>query len=322
MARPALQLGLIGDPQGWHLSDLARAGEARGHAVTAVPWTSLASQITDHNERLSPAVTTAPTAFVIRGMPRGGLEEVVFRMNAVARLEAAGHLVVNPARSLEIAIDKYLTTARLADHGLPVPKTVVAQEAAAIRNGWEWLGGDVVAKPLFGSGGRGLERIRSRTDLESFLARQPAERPAYLQEFVPHPDGDLRILVVGDRAFAIRRRSDDWRTNVSLGGSAELLEPSPEMRDLATRAAAATGTVVAGIDLLPTAEGRLLVLEVNAVPGWRALSATCGVDIAAEVIALLERQMPPPGERPSGNEATGGARQTPGKRDSGELPPF
>ena len=156
MARPALQLRLIGDPQGWHLSDLARAGRARGHAVSAVPWTTLASQITNSEERLSPAVTAARGAFVIRGMPRGGLEEVVFRMNAVARLEAAGHLVVNPARSLEIAIDKYLTTARLVDHGLPVPQTVVAQEAEAIRDGWEQLGGDVVAKPLFGSGGRGL----------------------------------------------------------------------------------------------------------------------------------------------------------------------
>ena len=295
MARPALQLRLIGDPQGWHLSDLARAGRARGHAVSAVPWTTLASQITNSEERLSPAVTAARGAFVIRGMPRGGLEEVVFRMNAVARLEAAGHLVVNTARSLEIAIDKYLTTARLVDHGLPVPQTVVAQEAEAIRDGWEQLGGDVVAKPLFGSGGRGLERIRSRTELASFLTRQPAERPIYLQTFVDHPDGDLRILVVGDRAFAIRRRSDDWRTNVSLGGSAEPLEPSPRMLDLATRAAQATGTVIAGVDLLPTADGQLLVLEVNAVPGWRAVAAACGVDIATEVIALLERQMPPPG---------------------------
>ena len=101
--------------------------------------------------------------------------------------------------------------------------------------------------------------------------------------------------MVGDRAFAIRRRSDDWRTNVSLGGSAEPLEPSPRMLDLATRAAQATGTVIAGVDLLPTADGQLLVLEVNAVPGWRAVAAACGVDIATEVIALLERQMPPPG---------------------------
>ena len=59
MARPALQLRLIGDPQGWHLSDLARAGRARGHAVSAVPWTTLASQITNSEERLSPAVTAA-----------------------------------------------------------------------------------------------------------------------------------------------------------------------------------------------------------------------------------------------------------------------
>lgn len=292
MPRPALELGLIGDPQGWHLADLARAGRARGHVVRPVPWENLASQITGGSETLSPQVTSSRAGFVIRGMPRGGLEEVVFRMNAIARLEAAGHLVVNPARSLEIAIDKYLTTALLADAGLPVPRTIVAQEAQGIRDGWDELGGDVVVKPLFGSGGRGLARLRCREDVAAFLAERPGDRPTYLQEFVSHPEGDLRILLVGEKAFAIRRRSDDWRTNVSLGGSAEPLEPSPAMLNLAQRAAQATGTVVAGVDLLPTADGRLLVLEVNAVPGWRALAAACRVDIAHEVIRHLERQLP------------------------------
>lgn len=292
MPRPAIELGLIGDPHGWHLADLARAGRARGHAVRVVPWESLASQITESNEILSPRVATSRAGFVVRGMPRGGLEEVVFRMNAIARLEAAGHLVVNPARSLEIAIDKYLTTALLADAGLPVPRTIVAQEARGIREGWDQLGGDVVVKPLFGSGGRGLARLRCRDDVEDYLAERPADRPAYMQEFVGHPEGDIRILLVGEKAFAIRRQSDDWRTNVSLGGSAEPLEPTPTMLSLAQEAARATGTVLAGVDLLPTADGRLLVLEVNAVPGWRALAAACRVDIAAEVIRHLELLLP------------------------------
>lgn len=291
MAEQALRLGLIGDPRGWHLQDVARAGKARGHEIVIVPWTDLASVIEAGREQFLPRSCAECDALVIRGMPRGGLEEVVFRMNAVARLEAAGRVVINAPRSLEVAIDKYLTTARLVDAGLPVPRTAVAQDEPAIRAHWEALGGDVVAKPLFGSGGRGLERLASPSDLQDFLARRTPESPAYLQEFLPHPAGDIRVLLVGERAFAIRRQSHDWRTNVSLGATAERLEPTHHMLDLARRAAAAVGAVVAGVDLLPTNDGRLVVLEVNAVPGWKAVSATCAADIAASVIDLLEHSV-------------------------------
>jgi RimK family alpha-L-glutamate ligase len=288
MAEHALHIGLIGDASGWHLRDLARAGRDGGHQVSIIPWTALGSAIQGEHEQLHPLACGHCDALIIRGMPRGGLEEVVFRMNAVARLEAAGTTVINPPRSLEIAIDKYLTTARLVDARLPVPRTAVAQEADAIRAQWNALGGDVVLKPLFGSCGRGLERLASAAELETFLDRRRPDSPAYLQEFLPHPEGDIRVLLVGERAFAIRRRSQDWRTNVSLGAIAEPLEPTAEMLELARRAAAAVGSVLAGVDLLPTADGRLVVLEVNAVPGWKGVSATCGVDIAAEVIALTE----------------------------------
>jgi len=289
MAESPVQLGLVGDAQGWHLNDLARAAQARGHRVVTISWAELCSQLTTGEEQLGPAAAMTCDALVIRGMPRGGLEEVVFRMNAIARLEAAGRLVVNSGRSLEIAIDKYLTTARLVDNGLPVPRTVVTQKTDEIRATWHHFDGDMVAKPLFGSCGRGLARLASEADLEAYLEQLPSESPAYLQEFVPHPSGDIRILLVGERAFAIRRRSDEWRTNVSLGGTAERLQPTAEMLDLARRAAAAAGTLITGVDLLPAADGRLLVLEVNAVPGWKAVAAACETDIAAEVVSLFER---------------------------------
>lgn len=290
MPEPALQLGVIGDPDGWHVTDLARAGRERGHRVVTCSWTQLASILTSRPEHLTPTCDRSFDRFVIRGMPRGGLEEVIFRMNVVTRLEAAGNLVVNSPRSLEIAIDKYLTTARLVDQGVPVPATAIGQESEAIRHHWDVLGGDVVFKPLFGSGGRGMERIRSRDDLEAFLRRRPAGAPVYLQKFVPHPDGDFRVLLIGKTPYAIRRRSHQWRTNISLGGVAEPIQPTPEMLHLAQRAAAATGATLAGVDLIKADDGRLLVLEVNAVPGWKALAAACKTDVAAEVIRLLERK--------------------------------
>ncbi|HKD37122.1 MAG TPA: hypothetical protein VKB78_09985, partial [Pirellulales bacterium] len=106
---------------------------------------------------------------------------------------------------------------------------------------------------------------------------------------IPHNGFDLRVLVIGERLFGIRRRSEsDWRTNVSRGAIAEPVELTPEIADLARRAADAIGAPLAGVDLLPGRDGSLYVIEVNAVPGWRALAGALNVDIAAVVIELVE----------------------------------
>jgi ribosomal protein S6--L-glutamate ligase len=111
----------------------------------------------------------------------------------------------------------------------------------------------------------------------------------YVQQFIPHDGFDVRVLVVGERLFAIRRRHPtDWRTNISRGAIAEPLDLTAETADLARRAADALGAPLAGVDLLPGRDGGLYVLEVNAVPGWKGLAGALGVDVAAEVLAYME----------------------------------
>ena len=107
-----------------------------------------------------------------------------------------------------------------------------------------------------------------------------------LQKFVRHPGSDLRLFVLADRVIAAMRRSntDDWRTNVSQGGTTETVVPTVEQTDAAIRAARATGVVAGGVDLMYGPDGEMYVLEVNAVPGWKALAATTGLDIAREVV--------------------------------------
>jgi ribosomal protein S6--L-glutamate ligase len=113
----------------------------------------------------------------------------------------------------------------------------------------------------------------------------------YLQEFLAHPGYDYRVLVLGDRVLgAIRRWSsgNDWRTNVAIGGRAEAIQPSAEMIRLSRNAARAVGAVVAGVDLLPkTTDGELTILEVNAVPGWRAFAQATGIDVATALLTEL-----------------------------------
>jgi RimK family alpha-L-glutamate ligase len=278
---------ILGEPGGWHARRLAAGLEARGLTATIVRWQALRAAVALDGPRFGPSEFAAADVIAVRGMPGTSpadarLEEVILRMDVLGRLAAAGTPVVNPPRALEVAIDKYLTLTHLSEAGLSVPRTVVVQDRASAARARAELGGDVVVKPLFGSRGRGLVRI---------AADHPSDIPpetggvAYLQEFVPHAGWDVRVLVVGERLFAMRRRAapGEWRTNLALGGQGESLALPAAWGDLARRAAAAVGAPLAGVDLLPARDGRVLVLEVNAVPGWRGLEMVVGPEVAEAV---------------------------------------
>jgi ribosomal protein S6--L-glutamate ligase len=207
-------------------------------------------------------------------------------------LEAAGKRVLNPARAMEICVDKYLATARLAAAGLRVPATMVCQHADAAMEAFGQLGGDIVVKPLFGSEGRGMVRIADpELAWRTFRAIERMQAVIYLQQFIRHPGWDLRVFVLGDRVLTAMRRyaNDGWRTNVAQGGRGEAVRVSAEEERLALAAATACGVEVVGVDLLPGPDGEMYVLEVNAVPGWRALAPVTGVDIAAEMLKYLDQ---------------------------------
>jgi ribosomal protein S6--L-glutamate ligase len=102
----------------------------------------------------------------------------------------------------------------------------------------------------------------------------------------------MRLLVIGDETYGMRRHNPlDWRTNVSRGATGERFEPEERLVELARRAAQSVGAWIAGVDLLPARDGRLLTLEVNAVPGWKALSQATGIDIADRVLRFVEARV-------------------------------
>ncbi|MDX2035899.1 MAG: RimK family alpha-L-glutamate ligase [Isosphaeraceae bacterium] len=279
---------------GHHVEDLKRAADGMGVEFRAIGFPSLSGRF----GLSGPAVSaegvdlTGVDGVLIRMMPPGSLEQVVFRMDALHRLEALGVPLINPPRAVETAVDKYLTFARLAGAGLPVPRTWAGESVDEALAMFDALGRDVVVKPIFGSEGRGLTRLQDRElAWRVFHAIIRHGSVIYLQEFLAHPGYDYRVLVLGDRVLgAIRRWSsgNDWRTNVAIGGRAEAIEPSAEMIRLSRNAARAVGAVVAGVDLLPkTADGELTILEVNAVPGWRAFAQATGIDVAAALLTEL-----------------------------------
>jgi RimK family alpha-L-glutamate ligase len=282
-----MSIALLSAGDGWHVRDLQRAAAALGHQASAVDFrrATAAVSATDTTDSLA-----GFDGVIVRTMPPGSLEQVVFRMDLLHRLQARGVRVLNPPRAVEICVDKYLATALLEAAGLRVPPTIVCQHADAALEAFTALGGDVVVKPLFGSEGRGMVRVSDpEMAWRTFRTLERTQAVLYLQQFIRHPGWDLRVFVVGGRVLTgMRRRSrGDWRTNVAQGGTGELVHVGPEEERLALRAAKALGTPVAGVDLLPGPNGEWYVLEVNAVPGWRALAPVTGIDVAAAIIRFL-----------------------------------
>ncbi len=287
-----MRFALLSSGTGWHVQDLARAAADLGHAADVLDFRRLAAG--------APCPALEPLASydaaVVRTMPAGSLEQVVFRMDLLHAAVASGVRVLNPPRAVEACVDKYLTNVRLLATGLPVPETVACQRADDALTAFNNLGGDVVVKPLFGAEGRGMVRV---TDPElawrTFRAIEQTGGVIYLQRFVRHPGWDLRAFVIGGKVNAAMKRTarGDWRTNVAQGGTAERAELALPERKLAVQAAEAVGAVVAGVDLLPGPDGEWYVIEVNAVPGWRALATTTGQDIAKTVVRYLAEEYRP-----------------------------
>jgi ribosomal protein S6--L-glutamate ligase len=277
-----MRIAILSGGDGWHVRDLQRAAVAQHHVAEAVDFRRLFTSVAAGPEALA-----GFDAVIVRTMPPGSLEQVVFRMDLLHRLQARGLFVLNAPRALETCVDKYLATAYLEAAGLDVPPTIVCQHADAALEAFAALGGDVVIKPLFGSEGRGMMRV-SDPELawRTFRTLEQTRSIIYLQQFVRHPGWDLRIFVLAGEVLAAMRRvaRGDWRTNVAQGGRGEPVVLDAAQRDLALRAAAALGATAAGVDLLPGPNGEWYVIEVNAVPGWRALAPVAGIDIAASLV--------------------------------------
>jgi len=223
-------------------------------------------------------------------MPAGSLEQIVFRMDLIGRLAAAGKCVINPPRAIEVAVDKYLALSRMAAAGLHVPPTIVCQRPSDALAAFDELGGDIVLKPLFGSEGVGITRITDRDLAErAFNMLDRMSSVIYVQKFIDHGGGDLRLFVIGKQVVAsMRRVGAGWKTNIAQGGRGEPFSPTDELRDVALRAAAACETLVTGVDILMDQTDRPIVLEVNGVPGWQTISAVTGVDIAERIVEFAE----------------------------------
>ena len=227
-------------------------------------------------------------ALIIRPIGRGSLEELVFRMDILYKLERQGFYLINPPEAIEHCVDKYDILAILEDNGISVPRTAATESVAEALKAFTELGGDVVVKPIFGSRGIGATRIvDSEIATSVFKAITFYHGVIYLQEFVPHGHSDIRAFVVdGHVIAAMRRVAESWKTNYSQGARPAPITLDPAHEELAVKAAKAVGCKVAGVDILEGPEGPVIV-DVNSQPGWKGLQVVTKVNIADEIVRFI-----------------------------------
>ena len=232
------------------------------------------------------------SVIIVRPVGRGSLEEIIFRMDMLHRLERLGTFILNSPAAIERSIDKFYTLALLEEAGLSVPKTAVTESADEALKAFYELGGDVVLKPIFGSRGRGSTRISDPDVAERiFKALSFHHQVLYLQEFIPHGYSDLRVLVLGGNVLATMRRvSDTWKTNVSQGARPIAIKLQEDLGDMAIKAAETVGCELAGVDILEGPKEPLIV-EVNSQPGWKGIQTVTNVKIADEIVRYLIRRV-------------------------------
>jgi len=279
----------MGGKEGWHVRDLIRAADALHFQAQVTDF----RKITYSLNHPSCNFVDEADCTIIRTMPPGSLEQVVFRMDVLHAMQRKGKKVLNPPRALEVAVDKFLASELLLSSGLQIPNTFCCQDSESAMEAFEKFGKNIVVKPLFGAEGRGILRIEDeQLAWRVFRAIEKINGVIYLQSFVKHPGWDLRIFVLGNKILGGMKRTapkDAWMTNVAQGGKAELFQLNSQLEEIGIKAANAVGAEIAGVDLIQDENKNWLVLEVNAVPGWKAFAPVTKIDVAKEVLLYANK---------------------------------
>ena len=275
---------IMGGKEGWHVKDLLRAAQSLGFKAHVTDFRLISHSLAQPSKQEFEEADCT----IIRTMPPGSLEQVVFRMDVLHALQRQGKKVLNPPRALESAVDKFLASELLQAHGLDIPHTFCCQDSDTAMEAFERFGKDIVVKPLFGAEGRGILRIEDeQLAWRVFRAIEKIGGVIYLQPYIKHPGWDLRIFILGKKVLGGMKRTAPqgaWMTNVAQGGKGEAYKLNSNLEEIGIKASNAVGAEIAGVDLILDENGKWLVLEVNAVPGWKAFAPVTGIDIAREIL--------------------------------------
>lgn len=230
-------------------------------------------------------------------IPRIGASITFFGTAVLRQFEQMGVFTLNSSGALSASRDKLRSIQILSRHRVGIPRTAFVHDLGQIVPAVEALGGTpVVIKLLQGTQGIGVVLADTMGVAKSVieLVQGAAHQNVLIQEFIRESRGrDVRAFVVGNRVVAAMRRvarGDEFRSNLHRGGRAEPLALEPEYERTAIQAAQIMGLRVAGVDMLEGRDGPM-VMEVNASPGLEGIESATGIDVAGEVVKLIEEEV-------------------------------
>jgi ribosomal protein S6--L-glutamate ligase len=273
---------------------LVEAAQARGHEVEVLD--TLQFDIRVSRKKAELFYQGEPVGHVDAVIPRIGASITSFGLAVVRQFEMMGVYCLNESQAIARSRDKLRSLQLLSRHDIGLPPTIYTRQAEHIPACIEQVDGPpVVIKLLQGTQGIGVVLAESAMAASSVIeAFHGLEQEILIQKFIREANGaDIRALVVGGKVVAAMRRqavAGEFRSNMHRGGTAKKLRLSPEYRRTAVTAARILGLTVAGVDMLESEDGPM-VMEVNSSPGLEGIQKTTDVDVADAIIEHIERQV-------------------------------
>ncbi|HEY8991270.1 MAG TPA: 30S ribosomal protein S6--L-glutamate ligase [Luteolibacter sp.] len=285
------------NPKLYSTDALVRAAEKRGHDVRVVDYLRCYMNITSRKPRIYVDGEELQADAVV---PRIAAKHTFYGNAVVRQFEMMGVFTVNDSVAIARSRDKLRSMQLLARKGVGLPVTAFAHHTDATSELIKMCGGaPLVIKLLEGTQGAGVVLAETKNTAQSVIeAFKAGNMNILVQEFIEEAKGaDIRCIVVGGKVVAAMKRQaeeGEFRSNLHRGGRAEKVKISPEERAVACRAAKAMGLNVAGVDLLRSNHGPV-VMEVNSSPGLEGIEECSGKDVASMIVEFIERaaQNPP-----------------------------
>ncbi len=275
---------------------LKEAARERGHDARVIDYVRCYMDITSSKPRVMYQGEALPNYDAI--IPRIGATHTFYGTAVVRQFEMMGVFPANESQAISRSRDKLRSLQILSRDGLGLPVTGMASSPSDIDGVIELVGGaPLVVKLIEGTQGVGVVLAETKKAAQSVIeAFRGLKADILVQQFIEEAGGrDVRCFVVGNKVIAAMERTGapgDFRSNLHRGGSAEVTKLTSEERRTALRSAKVLGLNVAGVDLLRSDRGPL-VMEVNSSPGLEGIEHSTGIDVAGKIIEFIETHAKP-----------------------------
>ncbi|ABE58595.1 MULTISPECIES: 30S ribosomal protein S6--L-glutamate ligase [Chromohalobacter] len=280
---------------------LVEAAEARGHTARVVDTLRCYMNIASHRPSIHyKGEEIEPFDAIV---PRIGASVTFYGCAVLRQFEMMSTYVLNDSVSITRSRDKLRSLQLLSRKGLGLPVTGFAHSPDDIPDLITMVkGAPLVIKLLEGTQGIGVVLAETNQAAESVIqAFMGMKANIMVQEYIKEAKGaDVRCLVIGDKVVAAMKRQaaeGEFRSNLHRGGTASVIRITPEERSTAIRAAKAMGLRIAGVDLLRSNHGPV-IMEVNSSPGLQGIETATGKDIAGQIIEYIEKNASTPRKAP------------------------